>query len=288
MAAEADSNERASKGNGPDRHGHGTAPGTEPMRALAYQADWPAPARVKAWVSTRDGGVSSAPYSTLNLGTHVGDEPGAVAENRRRLAAALELPADPNWLTQVHGCRVVDLDEPWSGPADGAVTGRTGVVCAVLTADCLPVLLADRGGSRIGIAHAGWRGLAAGVLEAVVAAMETPPEELLVWLGPAIGPAAYEVGDDVRTAFADADADADADEGVAADATVVFRPNQRGRWQADLYALARMRLQRLGVTSIHGGGSCTFSEPERFFSHRREAPCGRMASLIWLADEGGP
>ena len=279
------------------------------MSALAYQADWPAPARVKAWVSTRDGGISRAPYSTLNLGTHVGDEPDAVAENRRRLAAALGLPAEPNWLTQVHGRRVVDLDESWSGPADGAVTGRTGVVCAVLTADCLPVLLADSSGSRVGIAHAGWRGLASGVLQAAVAAMKTPPGELLVWLGPAIGPDAYEVGDDVRTAFvdvdangdadaaADADADTDpdgagnadanaaavADAGADADAAMAFCPNERGRWQADLYALARLRLQQLGVTSIHGGGSCTYSEPERFFSHRREAPCGRMASLIWLS-----
>ena len=272
------------------------------MSALAYQADWPAPARVKAWVSTRDGGISPAPYSTLNLGTHVGDEPDAVAENRRRLAAALGLPAEPNWLTQVHGRRVVDLDESWSGPADGAVTGRTGVVCAVLTADCLPVLLADSSGSRVGIAHAGWRGLASGVLQAAVAAMKTPPEELLVWLGPAIGPDAYEVGDDVRTAFVDVDGDADADADgdadgdanaaaiadadAAADAAMAFRPNERGRWQADLYALARLRLQQLGVTSIHGGGLCTYSEPERFFSHRREAPCGRMASLIWLADKG--
>lgn len=273
------------------------------MSTLAYKADWPAPARVKAWVSVRDGGISHAPYSTLNLGTHVGDEPDAVAENRRRLAATLGLPAEPNWLTQVHGRRIVDLDEQWSGSADGAVTGRTGVVCAVLTADCLPVLLAERNGSRVGIAHAGWRGLAAGVLEAAVAAMNTPPAELLVWLGPAIGPDAYEVGDDVRTAFVDADADADADAaaiadagadadadaaaiadaGADADAAMAFRPNARGRWQADLYALARMRLQQLGVTSIHGGGSCTYSEPERFFSHRREAPCGRMASLIWLS-----
>ena len=255
------------------------------MSTLAYQVDWPAPARVKAWVSTRAGGISRAPYSTLNLGTHVGDEPDAVAANRRRLAASLGLPAEPNWLTQVHGHRVVDLDEQWSGPADGAVTGRTGVVCAVLTADCLPVLLADSSGSRVGIAHAGWRGLASGVLQAAVAAMKTPPGELLVWLGPAIGPDAYEVGDDVRTAFVDVDANAnaDADAGADADAAMAFRPNERGRWQADLYALARMHLQQLGVTSIHGGGSCTYGEPERFFSHRREAPCGRMASLIWLS-----
>lgn len=246
------------------------------MTAIAYQADWPAPARVNAWVSTRDGGISSAPYSTLNLGTHVGDEPGAVADNRRRLAESLGLTEEPNWLSQVHGRRVVDLDEPWSGPADGAVTGRTGVVCAVLTADCLPVLLAARDGSRVGVAHAGWRGLAAGVLEAVVAAVKIPPAELLVWLGPAIGPGAYEVGDDVLSAFAAADAKAAA----------AFRPNKRGRWQADLYALARMRLEQLGVTSIHGGGSCTYSEPDRYFSHRREAPCGRMASLIWLGEEG--
>ena len=201
-----------------------------------------------------------------------------MAENRRRLAAALGLPGEPNWLTQVHGRRVVDLDEPWSGSADGAVTARTGVVCAVLTADCLPVLLADRSGRRVGIAHAGWRGLAAGVLEAVVAAMKTLPADLLAWFGPAIGPRAYEVGDDVRTAFLR----------TGADSAPAFEPNERGRWQADLYALARIRLQRLGVESVHGGGSCTHSEPERYFSHRREAPCGRMASLIWLADEDEP
>ena len=158
------------------------------MSTLAQQADWPAPANVNAWVSGRDGGVSRAAFSTLNLAGHVGDEADAVAENRRRLAAVLNLPGEPNWLTQVHGHRVVDLDEPWSGPADGAVSGRSGVVCAVLTADCLPVLLAARDGSRVGIAHAGWRGLAAGILEAVVAAMKIPQPELLVWLGPAIGP----------------------------------------------------------------------------------------------------
>lgn len=246
------------------------------MSALARAADWPAPGNVHAWVSGRNGGVSRDAFSTLNVAGHVGDEPYSVAENRRRLAAALNLPGEPNWLTQVHGCRVVDLDEPWSGPADGAVSGRPGVVCAVLTADCLPVLLAARDGSRVGIAHAGWRGLAAGILEAVVAAMKIPQPELLVWLGPAIGPAAYEVGDDVHAAFVDADAEASA----------AFRPNARGRWQADLYALARMRLQRLGVTSIHGGGACTWSESERYFSHRREAPCGRMASLIWLDCQG--
>ena len=244
------------------------------MSALAPEASWPAPSRVHAWVSGRGGGVSVAPYSTLNLAAHVGDEPRAVAENRRRLAAALQLPSGPNWLTQVHGSRVVDLDEPWSGPADGAVSGRAGVICAVLTADCLPVLLADRTGSRVGIAHAGWRGLACGILEAVVAAMGTPPAELLVWLGPAIGPRAYEVGDDVRAALVDS----------VAGAASAFHPNERGRWQADLYALARMRLKRLGVAAIYGGGSCTYSEPEQFFSHRREAPCGRMASLIWLGD----
>ena len=244
------------------------------MSALAQEASWPAPSCVHAWVSGRVGGVSAALYSTLNLAAHVGDEPHAVAENRRRLAASLRLPSEPNWLTQVHGSRVVDLDEPWSGPADGAVSGRAGVVCAVLTADCLPVLLADRTGNRVGIAHAGWRGLACGVLEAVVAAMGTPPAELLVWLGPAIGPRAYEVGDDVRAAFVDS----------GAGAASAFHPNERGRWQADLYALARMRLTRLGVAAIYGGGSCTYSEPEQFFSHRREAPCGRMASLIWLGD----
>ena len=242
------------------------------MTSLVIEADWPAASHVRACVSLRGGGVSSGPYSSLNLATHVGDRPDAVARNRSRLGAALELPSEPRWLEQVHGTRVVDLDEPWSGAADASVTRRPGVVAVVLTADCLPVLFADRRGRRVAAAHAGWRGLAGGVLENTLAALHSDPEDLLAWLGPAIGAAAYEVGDEVRAAFV-------ATHASHADA---FERNPRGRWQADLYALARFELQALGVKEIHGGQWCTRTESERFFSHRREAPCGRMATLVWL------
>lgn len=242
------------------------------MTARVLDADWPAPPRVRACVSLRTGGVSSGPYASLNVGDHVGDAPEHVARNRARLAAALTLPGEPGWLEQIHGTTVVDLDRPWSGPADGAVTAEPGRVCAIMTADCLPVLLADRAGWRVGAAHAGWRGLAAGVLREAVAAMQGAPSELVAWLGPAIGPAAFEVGSEVRAAFS----------ALGGDRAAAFEPNARGRWQADLYRLARLELEDLGVRAIHGGGFCTFSDAERFFSHRREAPCGRMASLIWI------
>jgi polyphenol oxidase len=234
-----------------------------------FAPDWPAPANVRAWVTERGG---PARYGTLNLATHVGDEAHTVAANRSRLRAALSLPTEPRWLEQVHGTRVLDLDRDDQGAADGAVTGRPGTVCAVLTADCLPVLLCDRGGRRIGVAHAGWRGLLDGVLAAAVAALDVPPAELVAWLGPAIGQGAYEVGSEVRDAF------------VAGGwgAARRFAANARGRWQADLYGLARDALAATGVRAVHGGESCTFTEAERFFSHRREAPCGRMATLIWL------
>ena len=242
------------------------------MTVAVIAPEWPAPAHVRAAVSERGGGASVGRYASLNLALHVGDRPEPVLENRRRLVAELKLPSEPTWLSQVHGTRVADLDSAWSGDADGAVTSRTGVVCAILTADCLPVLLTDRAGTRIGGAHGGWRGLAAGVLPATVAAMGIAPREILAWLGPAIGPSAYEVGDEVRAVFLARDPGASA----------AFRANARGRWQADLYALARSSLEAAGVTAVYGGGFCTATERERFFSHRREAPCGRMASLIWL------
>jgi YfiH family protein len=238
-------------------------------RPIGFTPDWPAPKGVKAWVSER--GPGPGRYRTLNLATHVGDEPATVAANRARLRADLGLPADPTWLTQVHGVRVLDLDTEAVAAADGAVTARPGVVCAVLTADCLPVLLCDRNGERVGVAHAGWRGLLHGVLPAAVHALAVPPERVLAWLGPAISQAAYEVGADVRDAYL---------AGVPG-AAAHFVPNERGRWQADLYGLARASLATAGVEAVSGGGFCTFNEPERFFSHRREAPCGRMATLIW-------
>jgi len=239
---------------------------------LGFVPDWPAPARVRAWVSERAGGASAGAYATLNLATHVGDAPERVVENRARLVAAAALPAEPVWLEQVHGATVLDLDRDALAPADGAVTARVGVVCAVLTADCLPVLLADRAGRRVGVAHAGWRGLLNGVLPAAVRALRTAPAELVAWLGPAISAVAYEVGADVRDAYLER----------APEAASCFAANERGRWQADLYALARASLGAAGVTDVYGGEFCTFGEDERFFSHRREAPCGRIATLIWL------
>ena len=239
------------------------------MSVPGFAPEWPAPANVRAWVTERG---SAARYGSLNLATHVGDEPRAVAANRAALRSALALPAEPTWLDQVHGARVLELDREGVTAADGAVTSRAGVVCAVLTADCLPVVLCDRAGRRVGVAHAGWRGLVQGVLPAAVAALGGPPAELMAWLGPAIGPAAYEVGTEVRASFLARDPGAH----------VRFAPNARGRWQADLYGLARDALAAVGVAAVHGGGFCTFTEAARFFSHRREAPCGRMATLVWL------
>jgi polyphenol oxidase len=243
------------------------------VSAAYLTPDWPLPAAVRAAFTLRSGGVSAAPFDSLNLGAHVGDEPRAVAENRARIARTLDLPAAPAWLTQVHGIAVADLDRGHAyGVADAALTHCPGRVCAVQVADCLPVLLAAQDGSAVAAAHCGWRGLASGVLEATVRALGSAAGELCAWLGPAIGPAAFEVGAEVRAAFLAADASADA----------AFRPNARGRWQCDLYALARARLAALGVKAVCGGGLCTYSDAARFFSFRRDARCGRMAALIWI------
>ncbi len=235
--------------------------------------NWPAPAGVHAAMTTRAGGVSQGPYASFNLASHVGDEAAAVSENRRRLRAALDLPAEPAWLEQVHGIRVVALPGPAPGPADAAVTFTPGSVCAVLVADCLPVFLAGRDGRRLGVAHAGWRGLAAGIIEATVAALECTPGELVAWLGPSIGPAAFEVGGEVRDALIARDAGS----------AIAFRPGREGRWLADLPALARRRLAGAGVGVVHGGELCTHSDPARFYSYRRDGATGRMAALAWLA-----
>ncbi len=239
---------------------------------IGFEPVWSLPAGVRAFATVRSGGVSSGAYASLNLGAHVGDSPGWVAENRARLQSAAGLPAAPVWLEQVHGAKVLNLEAAERGAADGSVTGQADTVCAVLTADCLPVLLCTRDGRRVGAAHAGWRGLLAGVLPAAVRALGVPPAEVLAWLGPAIGPAAYEVGAEVRTAYVGRDSSA----------AVHFTPNRRGRWQADLYGLARDSLAAAGVIAVSGGEFCTFAEPGRFFSHRRQAPCGRMATLIWI------
>ena len=236
-----------------------------------FVPDWAAPANVKTLQTTRNGGVSRMPWASFNLGDHVGDDPAAVAANRQSLRAAL--PGEPRWLRQVHGIVAVDADrEAKTGVADAAFARRPGTVCAVMTADCLPVLLCDRRGSVVAAAHAGWRGLLGGVLESAVAAMAATPGGLLAWLGPAIGPRCFEVGTDVRDAFAARNPSASA----------AFVATGQDKWLCDIYLLARQRLEQLGVSAITGGGTCTYSEPERYFSYRRDRTTGRMASLIWL------
>lgn len=238
------------------------------------EPNWAAPLAVRAVFTTRAGGVSRGPYSSMNLGAHVGDDPQSVDVNRHRLRAALELPAGPCWLNQVHGARVVAAVAGSGTPveADAAVTDASGVVCAVMTADCLPVLFCDRAGERVAAAHAGWRGLGAGVLETTVASMRVAEGEILAWLGPAIGPGNFEVGEEVVRVFVDADPASE----------TAFRAVCGVRWKADIYALARRRLRRAGVREVYGGGWCTFSDPVRFFSYRRDGTTGRMAALIWL------
>ena len=218
--------------------------------------------------------MSASPFDSLNVGAHVGDRPEAVDENRRRIGRELALPGEPAWLEQVHGTKVADLDHaPATARADASCTHSAGRICAVQVADCLPVLLAARAGSAVAAAHCGWRGLADGVLEATVRVLGVPAGELYAWLGPAIGPGAFEVGAEVRTAFLKQDARA----------ATAFQGNSRGRWQCDLFELARQRLAVLGVAAVYGGGVCTHSDAQRFFSYRRDGRCGRMAALIWLA-----
>jgi hypothetical protein len=235
--------------------------------------DWPAPAHVRAAVSLRIGGISGGGHAGFNLASHVGDDPAAVHGNRQLLCRCLTLPAEPLWLEQVHGCEVAGACHGPTPRADASVTQQRGDVRAVLTADCLPVLFTNRWGTVAGVAHAGWRGLAAGVLEATVAALGCAPAEVLAWLGPAIGPQAFEVGEDVRAAFL-------AHDPAAAGAFVSSRPDH---YHCDLYALASQRLTGCGVTTIYGGGFCTYSDSQRFFSYRRDRITGRMATLIWLA-----
>ena len=235
------------------------------------RADWPVEG-VIAGTTERAGGASCGSFSSLNLGAHVDDDPAAVRHNRSRLRAELSLPDEPVWLNQSHSARVVhSIDNQLSPDADALVTRRADTVCAILTADCLPVLFSSRDGSAVGAAHAGWRGLLAGILENTVAALGVPPQHLCAWLGPAISKQAFEVGDEVRDAFLAAAAAADEH----------FTLNPAGRWQADLYGLARQRLLSVGVSAIFGGNGCTYGESDRFFSYRRDGACGRMASLIW-------
>ena len=246
-----------------------------PVPFLGPSPAWPA--GVRAVATTRVGGLGTGPWATLGLSAGGGDDPAIVDANRARLARLLALPASPLWLRQVHGTQVIHADA-WAGgdaapQADGAWTQAPDTVCAVLTADCLPVVLAANDGSAVAVVHAGWKGLAAGVIESGLECLPMPPDGVQAWLGPAIGPRAFEVGPEVREAFVSRDPE----HGEA------FRRGQGDRWWADLYALARRRLRRAGVTRISGGGWCTYGEPERFFSHRRDqGRTGRMATLAWL------
>lgn len=267
--------------------------------AALLQADWPAPPGVRACTTLRCGaGVSQAPFDRFNLGNRCGDEPAAVEANRAALGALLGLPSAPRWLRQVHGTGVVRFAHPPAGAspgrdtpdaqaahavaqpplepeADAAATSTPGVVLAILTADCLPVAFAADDGSEVAAAHAGWRGLAGGVLEATLSAMRTPVQRVVAWLGPAAGPRAYEVGAEVRDAFVSSDAAT----------ALAFAATRPGHWHADLYALARHRLAAAGLAParVHGGGLCTLSDASRFYSHRRDQRTGRMATLVWMA-----
>ncbi len=243
---------------------------------------WPAPPNIRALVTTRAGGASPPgyintcgaslpPYDSFNLGDHVGDDPAAVASNRAALREFC--PSEPKWLKQVHGVAVACADSLTEAvEADASVAFQTNTVSAVLTADCLPVLFCNQGGTVVAAAHAGWRGLATGVLETTLNAMHVAPADILAWLGPAIGPQAFEVGEEVRAAFV----------GDLPETSGAFKPGLPGKWWADIYLLARLRLQRAGVSKIYGGGFCTFTQLSRFYSYRRDRATGRMASLIWM------
>lgn len=235
--------------------------------------DWPVPERVRALITSRNGGRSTGPYASMNLGLRVGDDPDTVVANRRLLKHFL--PAEPRWLDQVHGTTVINAEAVIDAVrADASVTRRAGCVSVVMVADCLPILFADRTGSVVAAAHAGWRGLCAGVIENTIRALATPPHDLFAYLGPAIGPSAFEVGNEVRDAF------------VAVDQAAIwaFHPHGAGKWLADLFVLARQRLAKAGLLNIYGGGQCTYSDPTRFFSHRRDKVSGRMAALVWIED----
>jgi len=237
--------------------------------------DWPAPAHIRAYSTLRHQGVSQGAWSSWNLATHVHDSAAHVEQNRELLVSALQLPSEPVWLDQVHSDRMVLLDDDVSGgnlQADGSFTRHPARVCVVMTADCLPVLMTNRAGTEVAAVHAGWRGLAAGIIEKAVQCFQCPAEDMLVWLGPAIGPGAFEVGDDVRQAFMQTDPMTDS----------AFIASGHDKYLADIYALAKRRLQAMGVNAVYGGDHCTVTEVEHFYSYRRDHETGRMASLIWI------
>lgn len=245
------------------------------MAELFFEADWPAPPHIRAITTTRNGGLSQSPYDSLNLGDHVGDDPARVAANRHLLREKTSLPAEPLWLQQTHSTKVIDCRE-WQPviEADAIICDTPRQVCSVMTADCLPLLITDKTGSQVAAIHAGWRGLQAGIIENTLQRFDRSANDILVWLGPAIGPKAFEVGPEVKAAFLAADASADE----------AFIPHS-DRFLADIYLLARQRLAAQGITAVYGGNHCTYHEKQRFFSFRRDGVTGRMASLIWIASE---
>lgn len=236
---------------------------------------WPQPSSVRSCVTTRNGGVSLPPYGSLNLGLHVGDDPKSVIANRQRLIDLAHLLAAPHWLEQVHGTRVMRLTQNTSQEstliADAVYTRESGVVCCVMTADCLPVLFTSKAGDEVAAAHAGWRGLCAGILENTVSAFTAQPSDIIAWLGPAIGPQQFEVGGEVREAFM----------AIDSQAAQAFVPKGQ-KFLADIYQLARLRLHHSGVSEVYGGDFCTVSDSTKFYSYRRDVTTGRLASLIWL------
>lgn len=235
--------------------------------------DWPAPANIKAFTTLRDGGYSKPPYNSLNLALHVEDEPNTVLANRRLLVEQLKLPSMPIWLNQIHSTITVDAGNIHHIPdADASFTTKPGIVCAVLTADCLPLLVCNKQGTLVSAIHAGWRGLAKGVIEAAISPLTAKPDDLLVWLGPAMGPQKFEVGADVIDLFIAHDAAAKA----------AFTQYTATTWLADIYQLAKQRLHKLGIRHIFGGTHCTYTEQDLFFSFRRDAKTGRMANMIWM------
>lgn len=234
--------------------------------------DWPASDRIFACCTTRTGGRSEAGYHSFNLATHVGDDPQTVASNRQILLEHLRLPGEPQWLEQVHSTDVVDLDSSSERRADAALTRAPATIAVVMTADCLPVLFTNLDGSEVAAAHAGWRGLLNGVLEKTIEAMKSPARQVMVWLGPAIGPDRFEVGEEVREAFVQFDPAAES----------YFKQSRPGHFLADLYGLARQRLNGVGIDTIYGGDYCTFRDEQRWFSYRRDRHCGRQASLIYI------
>ncbi|MFV1996873.1 MAG: peptidoglycan editing factor PgeF [Acidiferrobacterales bacterium] len=247
-------------------------------RANFVYPDWPAPATVRALTSTREGGVSLPPYASFNLARHVGDDPRHVDQNRSLLLQQLDLPGEPRWLEQVHGTALLNLDQNGTrNEADGSFSRLANRVCAVMTADCMPVLMCSSAGDRVAALHAGWRGLAAGILRKGVAAMAVEESQLLVWLGPAIGSKNFEVGEEVYRAFIT----------QFSGAEKAFESAGAGHWYADLYLLARMQLRSLGVDQVFGGEFCTYTDTQRFYSYRRNGATGRMASLIWLQGGAG-